>query len=133
MIVPRDTCEDWIRQAVETIPVHIRRRIENVAFILEDRPRPLRPGETPYHGHGLLLGLYQGVPLPSRGGNYTFVTPDRITIFQDAIEQVSGPDPEQIQRQIQDTVWHEVAHYLGMNEAEVRSWEKKRRNRGAQS
>jgi predicted Zn-dependent protease with MMP-like domain len=28
---------------------------------------------------------------------------------------------------VEDTVWHEVAHYFGLNELQVRSAERKRR------
>lgn len=128
-MVPRDTVEDWIRDAVDQLPDHIRLAIKNVAFILEDRVQHPRRGDIPIqHGH-ILLGLYHGVPLPRRGGNYSMVAPDTITLFQPAIEHVSGGDPVAVQRQVQNTVWHEIAHYLGMNEVEVRSWEKQRRER----
>ncbi len=122
-------CERWIREAVERIPAHIRDRIENVAFILEDRPRLPRPGELGYHGHGVLLGLYRGIPLPTRNAGYSMVPPDTITLFQAAIETVAGGEPDDVKRVLQDTVWHEIAHYLGMNESEVRAWEQKRGRR----
>lgn len=130
MIVDRDTFEEWIRQAVESIPEKIRQKIWNVAFVLEDRPRRAYQGEYPiFAGRGMLLGLYHGVPLPSRSRNYTFVPPDTITLFQEAIEVYAGPDPKNIRQQVRHTIWHEVAHYLGMNETEVRSWESRRRGK----
>jgi predicted Zn-dependent protease with MMP-like domain len=120
----------WIREAVDDIPEAIRLKIANVAFILEDRERPARSGEYPILKNQILLGLYHGVPLPRRAGNYNMVPPDTITIFKAAIEQVAGPDPVRIKEQARATVWHEIAHYLGMNEDEVRGWERQRKNRG---
>lgn len=117
---------EWIREAVDRIPTPIRRRIENVAFVIEPEIRLARPGELPIMKGAEVLGLYQGVPLPSRAGNYTFVPPDKITIFSEAIERVAGPQEADVKKQVQKTVWHEVGHYLGMNEKEVRAWERRR-------
>ncbi len=121
----RDEFEELVRQAINAIPPKVGAKLDNVAFVVENG-RPLRRGEFGIRGGGLLLGLYQGVPLGSRGPNYSFALPDKITIFQDAIETVSGSDPEKIKAQVFDTVHHEIAHYLGLTEAEVRKWEKRR-------
>lgn len=123
----REDFEELIRQAINAIPPTVGKKLDNVAFVVENH-RPRRPGEFGIRGGGILLGLYQGVPLGSRGPNYSFVLPDKITIFQDAIEMVSGPDPEQIKTQVFDTVHHEIAHYLGLSEKEVRKWEQRRRS-----
>jgi len=53
------------------IPARFRRKLHNVAFIVEAEPP--RPG---------LLGLYQGRPLPRRSTADSFTLPDRITLFQ---------------------------------------------------
>lgn len=130
-MIPREQVEGWIREAVDQLPGKIRLGIQNVAFILEDRTRLPRRGEVTIEQHHVLLGLYHGVPLSRRGGNYTMVPPDTITIFQEAIELVAAGDPAKVRQQVMDTVWHEIAHYLGMNEAEVRGWERRRRGRRA--
>jgi predicted Zn-dependent protease with MMP-like domain len=36
-------------------------------------------------------------------------------------------DRRHLQRMLEDTVWHEVAHYFGMDEARVRRAERRRR------
>ena len=119
--------EALIREAISVIPPKVGQRLENVAFVVENFARPARRGEQPIATRGILLGLYQGVPLGSRGPNYTFALPDKITIFKDSIEQVSGHDPAIIRQRVFDTVHHEIAHYLGLNERQVREWEKRRR------
>ena len=122
----REAFEGLIREAIDVIPPAVGKRLENVAFVVDDR-RPASPGEFGIRGQGLLLGLYQGVPLGQRGPNYQFALPDKITIFQDAIEMVSQNDPEKIRTQVFDTVHHEIGHYLGLNEKEVRRWEQRRK------
>lgn len=122
----REDFEDLIRQAINAIPPTVGKKLDNVAFVVENRRRP-RPGEYGIQGGGLLLGLYQGVPLGNRGPNYTFALPDKITIFQDAIELIAGDDPDRIRQQVFDTVHHEIGHYLGLNEQQVRRWERQRK------
>jgi predicted Zn-dependent protease with MMP-like domain len=55
-----------------------------------------------------------------------FAMPDRITIFQGPHERLAR-SPEHLAEMVWDTVWHEVAHYFGMNELQVRTAERKRR------
>lgn len=122
----REDFENIITEAINAIPPKVGKKLENVAFVVENG-RPARRGEFGIRGGGILLGLYQGVPLGNRGPNYQFALPDKITIFQDAIEMVSGDDPVKIKSQVFDTVHHEIAHYLGLSEREIRAWEKRRR------
>ncbi len=121
--------EQYIDEAIGIVPTPVREKIDNVAFVIEDEPRRARAQEREIKARGILLGLYQGVPLPARSAYYSGVLPDKITIFKDAIEQVAGPDPESIRQQIHEVVFHEIAHYLGMDEATVRQWERRRKHK----
>ncbi len=111
--------------AFAAIPARIRNRMENVAFVVEDAPRRPRRGERGIHGYGTLLGLYEGVPMTRRGPHYGWVLPDKITIFQQPIELLAKGGGD-IARIVRDTVWHEVAHHLGMSEPDVWRWESRR-------
>ncbi len=103
-----------VERALRAIPVRFRRRLKNVAFIVESEAP--RPG---------LLGLYQGRPLPYRSVSESFAMPDRITIYQRPHERMARNRLE-LQRLVDETVWHEVAHYFGMDEAHVRRAERRR-------
>ena len=105
--------EKIVERAVQRIPPAFRKRIENVAIIVE--PEPPRRG---------LLGLYQGVPLTERSVYDGFRMPDKITIYQGPHERMAH-NPEQLEEMVAETVWHEIAHYFGMDEAEVRRAERK--------
>lgn len=111
------------------VPAPVRQRIENVAFVIEDTPRRARQQEQEIQAHGILLGLYEGVPLPDRSAYYSGVLPDKITIFKDAIEAVAGSDLKLQRQQVHEVVFHEIGHYLGMDERTVRRWEQGRRYR----
>ncbi len=115
--------------SIAELPSRFRNKIENVAFVVETHARRMSRGEQPIQVRGVLLGLYQGVPYGRRNQGYSGVLPDKITIFQDAIELVGQNDPQQIREIIRHTVWHEIGHYFGMNESEVRDWERRRGRR----
>lgn len=91
-----------------------RRRLKNVVFVVE--PEPPEPG---------LLGLYQGRPLTERSTAEFAAMPDRITIYQGPHERMARTAAH-LRRLVEETVWHEVAHYFGMNEAQVRRAERAR-------
>lgn len=118
--------EVLVQNAIAALPERFRQKLENVAFVIEPSARPGRPSETPIRRGTILLGLYQGVPYGHRGPSYSGALPDKITLFQAAIELVAGNDPVKIEEIVRNTVEHEVAHYFGMNEAQVRRWEKGR-------
>ncbi|MFA5051859.1 MAG: metallopeptidase family protein [Patescibacteria group bacterium] len=126
-MISQETFESFISEAVSLVPALVRERIENVAFVAEDEPVTPSARNKQARSRGLLLGLYEGVPLPGRGPYYSGVLPDKITIFKNAIERVAGPDPEKIRLQVHEVIFHEIAHYLGMNESAVRQWEHRRK------
>lgn len=123
-----DEFENTIRKAVEAIPEPVRQRMENIAFIVEDDPRSAKNTEHAIKSRGILLGLYQGIPLPKRSAYYSGALPDKITIFKNSIERLFGPNEKKIKSKIIEVVHHEIGHYLGMDEHTVREWENNRKN-----
>ena len=103
-----------VERALRRIPARFRKRLENVAIVVE--PEPPRRG---------LLGLYQGVPLTNRSVGDSFRMPDQITIYQGPHERMAR-NPIELEKIVADTVWHEIAHYFGMDEGQVRRAERKR-------
>lgn len=123
--------EQCIVDAIAGVPEHIREKMENLAFVVEDRVRDPGADEEGIEGDdGTLLGLYQGVPLIHRGPGYQYALPDKITIFQPTIERLGRGDPARIRAIVHDTVLHEIAHHIGFSEMEVRQWEGRRKTRG---
>ena len=104
-----------VERALKKIPRRFRRLLDNVAIVVEQEPP--RPN---------VLGLYQGRPLTHRGSGDSFVLPDKITIYQGPHERLARTR-EQLQTLLDETVWHEIAHYFGLNEREVRQAERRRR------
>jgi predicted Zn-dependent protease with MMP-like domain len=115
-VLPLAEFEVLVENALRSIPWRFRRRMENVAIVVEQEPP--RPG---------LLGLYQGRPLAVRSVFEGFTMPDKITIFQGPHERLSSTLTE-LEQMVADTVWHEIAHHFGMDEARVRRAERQRRS-----
>ena len=122
--------DSLVAAAYARIPARFRKRLKNIALVVEPEPGPaqLARGRTPRGS--TLLGLYEGRPLTKRSVFEPFAMPDRITIFQGPHERLAG-SPEHLASLVADTVWHEVAHYFGMNELQVRAAERKRGGHGA--
>jgi predicted Zn-dependent protease with MMP-like domain len=117
--------DNLVEQAYARIPARFRTRMQNIAIVIEPEPsaRQLRSARVP-HGD-TLLGLYEGRPLIYRSVSESFAMPDRITIFQGPIERLARTDRE-LEQLITDTLWHEIAHYFGLNERQVRAAERRR-------
>jgi predicted Zn-dependent protease with MMP-like domain len=119
----RLVADAWAR-----IPPRFRRRMQNIALLVDDEPSPgqLARGRVPRGG--TLLGLYEGRPLTQRSVFESFAMPDRITIFEGPHQRLAR-NPDDLAKLVEDTVWHEVAHYFGMNERQVRAAEARRGRR----
>jgi predicted Zn-dependent protease with MMP-like domain len=124
-MAPRDF-DELVAGACARIPARFRRRIKNIAFLVEPEPTPAQLARGRVPRGSTLLGLYEGRPLPTRSVFEPYAMPDRITIFQGPHERMAQ-SPEHLARLVESTVWHEVAHYFGLNELEVRRAEHRRR------
>ncbi len=118
--IPREQFEEIAQRAYDSLPAFFKHRIENVQIVVEDYPSDDALSRSRASCDNL-LGLYQGVPLPHRGTSYGMyaVAPDKITLYQRNIERVCR-DEEEIERRIVEVLFHELGHYFGMNEQEVR-------------
>jgi len=115
---------ELVEDAVAAIPERFAMHLDNVAFLVADVPTVAQQtAGGGLHGRGLLLGLYEGIPLPRRNGGYSGVVPDVITVFKNAHLMVSR-DFESLKRNVHQTVWHEVAHYFGLGHGQIRALEK---------
>jgi predicted Zn-dependent protease with MMP-like domain len=114
-VLSPDEFDALVTRALKRIPPRFRKRVENVVIAVE--PEPRRPG---------LLGLYHGRPLTVRSVGESFTMPDQITIYQGPHERMAR-SREHLEELVAETVWHEIAHYFGLEEAEVRRAERRRR------
>lgn len=118
--------EQLVVEGVLEIPEEFRAKLDNVALVITDEPTPKQRRELQLEPGGTLFGLYEGVPQTERE-NYNFVPPDKITIFRGPIER-EAKDEDDLREIVRLTVWHEIAHHFGMDEADVELAEERRRN-----
>ncbi len=117
--VTRRRFEQLVADALDSIPAELGDKMENVAVVVEDWPRPDQMPDQSGDRRGTLLGLYEGIPLTSRGPiGYGGVLPDRITIFRGPL-CARADDEEGLARDVRVTVLHEVGHYFGLSDARL--------------
>ncbi len=117
--------EKLVNEAVQGLPEKIRQKMENVAIVIEERPSPEQLRKLGVRYGGLLLGLYEGVPQTKWGRGFGGNLPDKITIFQQSIENIARSE-EEIKKLVKNVVWHEVAHHFGFDEREIQELENKK-------
>lgn len=110
-----------LSEAIDNIPALYKEHLNNVAFLVEDEPTPIQRQQLNLRCNDLLFGLYEGVPLPRRGGA-TKLLPDKITIFKNSIE-ISSENLAEAREKVSRTVWHEVAHYYGLDHRRIHELE----------
>jgi predicted Zn-dependent protease with MMP-like domain len=107
-----------VTRAMDELPQEYIRGLENVVITYDDEPSDEQKIKMKLDHNHLLLGLYEGIPLTHRGNNYSFVLPDKITLFKNSILAVART-PEELFEQIKRTLWHEMAHYYGLSHARM--------------
>lgn len=111
--------ERLVVEAIEGIPEPFRSRLVNVAVVVEEEPSDELLASFGMSKNETLFGLYDGIPLTSRGEGYNLVPPDRIIIFRRPILEAYRSLNE-IREQVRRTVLHEVAHFYGISDEELR-------------
>jgi predicted Zn-dependent protease with MMP-like domain len=107
--VSRDRFARMAEEALAAIPDQFQAQMSNTMVVVDDLPSldAVREGEDPD-----LLGLYEGATVLEHG------LPERIVLYQRNHENIAA-DRNQLERQVQETMRHEVGHHFGMEEEEL--------------
>jgi predicted Zn-dependent protease with MMP-like domain len=114
--------EKLVEEALVRLPPKFKKHLENIAVMVEARPSPRTLRDMGAAPDRTLLGLYHGVPLHHRGPYYGNIPPDVIVIYQEPIEEFCRTD-EAIKAKVREVVLHEVGHFFGMSDRELRKIE----------
>lgn len=106
--VSEERFNELVDDALDKIPEEFARRLVNVVFLVRDFHEE-DPG---------ILGLYEGVALTQRTFDHTGYLPDTISIYRGALERFCSSE-EELAREVEVTVFHEVGHYFGMEEEDL--------------
>jgi predicted Zn-dependent protease with MMP-like domain len=105
-----------MQAALRDLPEQYARQIANVSFGVT---RTLSPRDRRRLGiTGTLYGLYEGIPLTHRTSSYDRAVPDRITLFYGPLLR-DFPGESELENEVRNTVYHEIAHYFGLDEEDL--------------
>jgi predicted Zn-dependent protease with MMP-like domain len=113
----REHFKTLVQEAIDSIPPRFAEEVKNVAIVIEDAPSADLLAEMEMEPDDVLLGLYQGIPLPERQWAHGNTLPDRITLYQRSIEEDCEGDEDEIVVAIGETLIHEL--YFGLSEDEI--------------
>ncbi len=104
-----------VKRALRRIPPEIRGHLEDLVISVRKRPTPAMLREMDIPREETLLGLFQGTPMIEKSIAEPSLEPDAILLFQEPLEEMCET-VEELEEEIEITVIHEVAHYIGMSE-----------------
>ena len=103
-----------IDAALDLLPAVFRDQLASVAITVEDDPTADQLASVGAFG---LFGLYEGVPR-TRWGAEGAAVPSRITLFAGPLARAHR-DPADLENAIVETLYHEIAHHFGINDARL--------------
>jgi len=118
MTITDEEFDALVTRAMNELPQKYLQGLDNVAILYADEPDEYQRQKSHLDDHHILLGLYEGIPLTRRGSGYSFVLPDKITLFKNSILAVVNTS-EELFEQIKRTLWHEIAHFYGLSHADM--------------
>lgn len=104
-----ESFEALVIEELDALPDDMVDGLENVVFVVEDRPE---------NGTLDTLGLYEGVALTERGQYGFGELPDRIILYREPLLAICD-DLEQLRDEVHVTLVHEIAHYFGIDDAQL--------------
>jgi len=122
---------ELVAEALDSLPKEFRRRMKNVVVLVEDVPaeqrereRLIREKKAPPRPRAsaprpLVLGHFVGTATTEKSVFDVPRGPDHVILYQKNIEAVCRSERE-IREQVRLTVIHEVGHYFGMSEEQLR-------------
>ena len=114
----REHFVEVVEEALDSLPQEFRSRIRNVAVLVEDIP-PNQPLPQAGQPRRLVLGVFHGVPTTKKSIFNLPSGPDHIVLYQKNIEAVCSSKAE-VRKQIRLTVIHELGHYFGLDEEQLK-------------
>lgn len=120
--------ESIVAEEAAKIPEKFLKRLKNVAFVVEEEPSEEELEEMEIPEGETLLGMFEGANLGEQGSG-PWEMPGRIVVFKNPTEEEAEDSGMAVREVVRDTLWHEVGHYLGMDEHEVARAEKRKRGK----
>lgn len=103
-----------MERALASIPMPFAMALDDVAIVIADEPTLDELDQGGLEPDDALYGLYEGTPRTEWGAD-SVPFPNRITLFRLPLEE-DFPDPRDLAEEVRETVIHELAHHLGIDD-----------------
>jgi predicted Zn-dependent protease with MMP-like domain len=111
--------EEAIDKALNKVPKKFREILKREGIQVLARESVPEALQHRFRG-GILFGIFAGVPFNKRSAFMLEMEPTRIELYKESFEKAFHSESE-IEEQIVITVIHEIGHYFGFSEKELRS------------
>lgn len=110
-----------VEEALRKIPETFRNAMTNVEIVVEDWPDPEVMEEVNGDRASVVYGLFTGRPITEQSFSDWGDLPAMIHIYQKPLEE-DFPDRQDLVREIEITLAHEIAHFMGFDEDTLREY-----------
>ena len=109
--------ETWVQDALDRLPDWVQEQLDQhgIVVVVQDIPY----GQVREEFGSDVFGLFTGRALADQNEPGMIQEPTRIELYEQVFRKHFS-DPEELKDQVRRTVVHEVGHFLGMDEAELR-------------
>jgi predicted Zn-dependent protease with MMP-like domain len=113
---------EWV---LARLPAQVHALLEEIPLHVEDYPSAQVMREMGVRYRDDLCGLFTGVPLDERSVTHPFQLPDAVTIYREGIFATAADRQGRmrigrLRKEIRITILHELAHYHGLSEEELK-------------
>ncbi len=117
-----------LEQVLDAQPPLVHQLIERIPLHVEDYPSDRVMAEMGVRRRDQLCGLFSGISLKNRSVQHSGALPDVVTLYREGILAASidfrgRVDPDRLREEIRITLLHELAHFHGLDEEELRELE----------
>ncbi|QIM16754.1 metallopeptidase family protein [Leucobacter insecticola] len=106
--VSHEEFEALVSDGLDSLHDDMLTQLDNVIFLIEDRPADGSP----------ILGVYEGYSLAERNIYGYGEEPDRIILFRENLAAHCS-DMDELVAEIRITLVHEIAHFYGISEERI--------------
>ncbi|MFM1873415.1 MAG: hypothetical protein RL398_2837 [Planctomycetota bacterium] len=115
----KDEFDRVVRKSARKLPRQFRKAMDRVPVVVMDLPEHFGGDDQGFEIAPDVLGLFVGVALPdTEEADLNQPVPNTIYLFQRNLERVAR-SRDDLHEQIEITLYHELAHYLGFEEEDM--------------
>jgi predicted Zn-dependent protease with MMP-like domain len=117
--------DQLVDDVLAEMPPLVHELIERIPLHVEDYPSDDVMARTGVRRRHWLCGLFTGIPITNKSIEHSGTLPDVVTIYREGIlaaarDRSGGVPVDRLKDQIRITILHELAHFHGLGEEELR-------------